>query len=44
MMFDSSYYIFGFGLVGFISAIGWVVYFLSRKGEDDHKDTHVHQV
>lgn len=31
------------GLVGVIIALGWGVYFLSRKGRDDHKSTHVHQ-
>ncbi len=30
------------GLVGVMIAIGWIVYFLSRKGKDDHKDAHAH--
>lgn len=32
------------GLVGAIIALGWGVYFVSRKGKDDHKGPHAHQV
>lgn len=31
------------GLVGIIIALGWVVYFLSRKGKNGHDSPAAHQ-
>lgn len=32
------------GVIAAIGGVGWIIYFLSRKGRDDHKSTHVHQI
>jgi len=40
MMFE--YYLLG--LVAAIGGVGWIIAILSRKGKNDHKGPHAHQV